>query len=105
MWTENAFLISGHNLEDTELSWAFLSFLTSEENQGEITDRLGTRQIPVLTSIPLDDLLLRQTVFVLERGIPYPIQVNMEAYAEGLEPEMLECDARWGSGDWRLRAG
>jgi ABC-type glycerol-3-phosphate transport system substrate-binding protein len=90
VWTENAFLISGHSLEDTELSWAFLSFLTSEENQGEITDRLGTRQIPVLNSIPLDDLLLRQTVFVLERGVPYPIQVNMDAYAEGLEPEMLD---------------
>ncbi len=90
VWTENAYLISGHSLEDTELSWAFLAFLTSEANQAEITGRLGTRQIPVLNSIPLDDLLLRQAVFVLERGIPYPIQVNMEAYAEGLEPEMLD---------------
>jgi len=90
VWTENAYLVSGHSAEDTELSWAFLTYLTSIEVQTEIAQQLGTRQIPALEAVPLDDLLLRQAVFVLERGIAYPVEVNMDAYAGGLEPEMLD---------------
>lgn len=89
VWTENAYLVSAHTVEDTELSWAFLAYFSSEDSQNEITGQLGTRQIPVLETVPLDDLLLRQTVFVLERGVPLPVQVNLDVYAEALEPEML----------------
>ncbi|MBN1265087.1 MAG: extracellular solute-binding protein [Anaerolineales bacterium] len=90
VWTENAYLVSGHSMEDTELSWAFLSYLTSLDVQTEITRQLGIRQIPVLEAVPLDDLLLRQAVFVLERGIEYPVELDLDLFARGMEPEMLD---------------
>lgn len=90
VWTENAYLVNGLSPADDEASWAFIEFLISVEIQNTIVSLLGTSQIPAYQYVALNNLLLRQVVFALERSVPLPLEIDLELYQQALEPEIMD---------------
>jgi ABC-type glycerol-3-phosphate transport system substrate-binding protein len=93
-WTRNAYFASAASSTDYSASWVFVRFLLTPEAQAAFAQAGSGRQVPVLTSLQVEERWLAELIEAMHGNIMLPIYPELDIFAELFEFEARDVGLR-----------
>ena len=90
VWSESLFISQMGNPGELEAAWRFSRFLLTPSSQRAFSDPASAAHIPVLDALDLTDPLMASASAAVQRGVPFPVRMDVEAFIQPLEQAVFD---------------